>query len=488
MDIFLHGLETIERNEGPRPVETIDTGIIGMVFTAPDANADLWPLNTPIAIHGYQGGPKGLGTAGTGLDMIEGVFDQATRASQTIVGVRVTEGANEAETRANILGSSTSLTGLHALRQAQSTLQLKPKLLVAPGYTSTRPTDGVATIAVSDAGTGYTTPPTVSIARGAGDTTGVGASAIAILDSDAGVVSEIVLTNPGSGYTEIPTVTLTGGGGTGATATATLGTVNNPVTAEMLILANRLRAGVIVDGPNTTAEDAVAYRQGYATDRLLIIDPFAKVAKGASIVSEPSSARVAGLQARVDYDEGFWYSPSNHVIEGVIGTSRPVEHSLSDPSVESQYMNRNAVATIVQSPSGGYKLWGNRVPSGDTLKLFWSVRRSHDTIIESIERAHEPFLDKPFSVQILSDIAETVNAALRRWEALGATLGGKVWLDRALNTKETWATGHLYVSYDGEAPAPMEHITFIFNRNTGYYDTLSERAVAEIARLSGRAV
>ena len=71
---------------------------------------------------------------------------------------------------------------------------------------------------------------------------------------------------------------------------------------------------------------------------------------------------------------------------------------------------------------------------------------------------------------------------------LGATLGGRVWLDPALNTKETWASGHLYVSYDAEGPAPIEHITFMFNRNTGYYEQLAESAVREINRIAGTAV
>lgn len=482
MDIYLHGIETIEKNDGPRPVVTIDTGIIGLVMTAPNADADLWPLNKCVAIHGYQGFPGGLGTAGTGPAAIEAIFDQATRASQTIVAVRVTEGVNAAATMANILGNPLTKTGMHALRDAQSELNLKPKLLIAPGFTSSKPTDGVLSIAVTNGGSGYTSAPAVAITGGAGN----GAQAIAIVED--GEVTEIVITNPGQAYTSAPTVAFSGGGGTGAAATATLGTVSNPVTVELLTIANRLRACVIVDGPNTNSAAAVAYRMDYATDRLLIVDPFVKVARGSSIVSEPASARVAGLQARVDYEEGFWFSPSNHVIEGIVGAARVVEHSLNDPSAESQYLNKNDVATIVRSPSGGYKLWGSRVPSGDTLRPFWSVRRAHDTIIESIERAHEPFIDKPFGVQVLLDIAETVNAALRRWKALGATLGGKVWLDRGLNTAETWLNGHLYVSYDAEGPAPIEHITFVFNRNTGYYDELADNALREIARLAGRSV
>ena len=225
----------------------------------------------------------------------------------------------------------------------------------------------------------------------------------------------------------------------GATATATLGTVANPVAVELVGLANRLRACAIVDGPNTTSEAAVLYRQDFATDRLLIVDPFVKVSKGGVVVVQPASARVAGLQARVDYDEGFWYSPSNHVLEGIVGTARTIEHSSQRPfggiAVPQPQRRRHGGAFAV----GRLQAVGIRVPSGDSLKLFWSVRRAHDTIIESIERAHEPFIDRPFNIQILLDIAETVNAALRRWKALGATLGGRVWLDRTINTPETWS-------------------------------------------------
>lgn len=484
-DIYLHGVETVENTNGPRPVQTIDTGIIALIGTAPDASEELWPLNKVVPIYGSNGPVQGLGADGTLKDAIDAIFDQATRVSQTILVVRVAEGVSVSATMANIIGSSTSLTGMHALQSAPSEHGLTPKLLIAPGFTSQRPTDGVVSITKATDGEGYTSAPTVTITGGGGS----GAEAVATIDSDTGKLDEIVVTKGGFGYTSAPSVTLTGGGAeTQATATATLGTVANPVVMELLTLANRFRAGVIKDAPATTSSAAITDRLDYDTDRLLIVEPMVKVFKDGAVVSEPASARVAGLQARVDYSEGFWVSPSNHVVEGVVGISRPIGHSITDPSAESQLLNKNAIACVVRAPSGGFKLWGSRVPSSDSLKNFWSVRRSHDTIITSIELAAEPFIDKPFSLQVLVDVAETVNAALRRWQGLGATLGGRVWLDASLNTKETWANGHLYVSYDAEGPAPIEHITFMFNRNTGYYETLASNAVREIARMAGTAL
>ena len=69
---------------------------------------------------------------------------------------------------ANVLGNSLLKTGVHALRNAESELGMKPKLLIAPGFTSVLPTDGVETIAVGAGGTGYTEAPTVILTGGAG--------------------------------------------------------------------------------------------------------------------------------------------------------------------------------------------------------------------------------------------------------------------------------------------------------------------------------
>ncbi len=79
--------------------------------------------------------------------------------------------------------------------------------------------NGVTSIALGSAGSGYIGAPYVEISGGGGS----GATAYATVGLDAGSptygqVTGIVVTNPGVGYTSPPTVTLKGGGGTGATA------------------------------------------------------------------------------------------------------------------------------------------------------------------------------------------------------------------------------------------------------------------------------
>jgi len=79
----------------------------------------------------------------------------------------------------------------------------------------------VASITVTDGGSGYTSAPTVTI--GASPVTGGTAGATADLDGGS-TVDSITVTYPGVGYTTAPTVTISGGGGSGATATAVLST------------------------------------------------------------------------------------------------------------------------------------------------------------------------------------------------------------------------------------------------------------------------
>ena len=88
---------------------------------------------------------------------------------------------------------------------------------------------GASGLNLGGVGSGYIGAPYVEIVRGAGDTTGSGATGYATIDTDPasltyGQVNSVVLTNPGINYTATPTVNLVGGlgaGGTAATITAT---------------------------------------------------------------------------------------------------------------------------------------------------------------------------------------------------------------------------------------------------------------------------
>lgn len=81
-------------------------------------------------------------------------------------------------------------------------------------------TSGVRRIDVTAGGSGYTNPPSVTMTGG---TSGTSLAARAVAQISGGAVTAIWLFDCGYGYTSVPTVGISGGGGTGATATAVLG-------------------------------------------------------------------------------------------------------------------------------------------------------------------------------------------------------------------------------------------------------------------------
>ena len=138
-----------------------------------------------------------------------------------------------------------------------------------------------------------------------------------------------------------------------------------PVVAEMVGIAERLRAVIIADGPNTTDAEAIAYRELFGSRRVFVVDPWLKVwdTQANAEALGGASARVAGLIAKSDDEQGFWWSPSNREIAGILGTSRAVDFTLGDVSARANQLNAQEVATIIQQ--NGYRLWGNRTCASD---------------------------------------------------------------------------------------------------------------------------
>mgnify|MGYP000387624117 CR=1 FL=1 len=289
-DSFFHGIELIEIYDGIRPITTIKTSVIGLIGTAPDADAVKFPLNVPVLITSPRQ-IAGIGETGTIPAALAGIH---AHASPFIVVIRVAEGATAAETQVNVIGATDPTTGARtgsfALMDARDTLRVTPRLLIALGFTQVK--------AVADA---------------------------------------------------------------------------------LLARAEKLKAMVIADGPNTTDAEATAYRGQFDNSRLYIVDPWVRVPTATGEAIEPASARVAGMIAQSDNERGFWWSPSNRVMLGINGGARPVAWAFNDPDVQANYLNENAIATVIHED--GYRLWGNRTTSTDIRWTFFSaVSYTHLTL------------------------------------------------------------------------------------------------------------
>ncbi len=135
MPEFLHGTEVIEIDGGIRPIRTVASSMIGFAGTAPDADADAFPVNQPVLVTGPRHAVL-LGASGTLKDAYQAVYRELV---STAIVVRVEEGADAAETLANVIGSATEGTGIWALANAQSLLGVTPMILAAPGFSGNAP-------------------------------------------------------------------------------------------------------------------------------------------------------------------------------------------------------------------------------------------------------------------------------------------------------------------------------------------------------------
>lgn len=465
---FHHGTRVFESAETPLLVRIGRTAVIGLIGTAPDADVLAYPLNKPVQILRPQDASM-LGNAGTLKNAIDSIFDQV---GCPIIVVRVEEGETAAETWSNLIGDQTAFTGVHAFRRASSDGLYKPKLLIAPGFTQTSPADGIASINVTAGGTGYDADTTTVAITG----TGSGAVAEAVVAE--GAITAIIVRKAGYGYTGTPTVTITGKAGSkDATATANIGSVMNPVVAELMGVAEKLKAVAYVDGPDTTDQAAVQYRGLINSGRIAICDP--KVLKYDTEldanVPAPSSPIFAAKQAKMDLEQGFWWSGSNVGISGIVGVNRPIEYG-----DQSNYLNENRVNTIVNIDNTGFRLWGVWTCAAELLWQFISVRRTADAINEALEKAYLEFVDKPFSRANLKFMVEGGRAFLRQMEAEGAILPGHdCWL-LDTNTDNDMAQGIVKLGVKFEPPAPMVDIRITAYRNIASYTLLLNQVAQEI--------
>ncbi|GHE20118.1 phage tail sheath protein [Halomonas urumqiensis] len=130
---YHHGVRVVEINEGTRPIRTVSTAVIGLVATAPDADTEAFPLDTPVLVTDLY---AAIGNAGAGGTLARALSAIVAEARTLVVVVRVEEGADEAATTANLIGGvdagSGQKTGIEALLAAEQRFGVKPRILGVP--------------------------------------------------------------------------------------------------------------------------------------------------------------------------------------------------------------------------------------------------------------------------------------------------------------------------------------------------------------------
>lgn len=461
------GISITQIDNEPRPAITTDMSVIGLVFTAPNADADVFPLNTPV--HFYSDDAEkvaALGDEGTGPWAVELINQQLGefQVAASIVGVRVEEGVTPAETIANLRGDLNSRTGMYALLDAGSIHGITPRLIGVPGYTS-QPAGLISGVTIVSGGADYVVGDTVSATGGGGS--GFAAEVTAV--DGSGAITEITITDPGSGYTSAPTLSVTSSAGTGASLTATVDLYSNAIIAGLPTLLDRLLAVAVVDGPSTTQTAAINWRETINSKRIIPVETAVKVLDSdGSVITVPASPAILGIAVRRDHEfQGRpFHSWANQPVRGIVGPARPIEFSILDGATEGQTLLANNIGIIVRGENtdgavadGGFIFVGTDTCSEDTLWRFYNQVRGRDYIHLMFIKTLRYFLGRRnIDRGTIEDIVNTMKFALRDIQATGDLLGFRVNFMRDANSPEQLRLGRFTVAFQAEEPPVLRYL------------------------------
>lgn len=455
---YLHGVEAIEIDAGIRPVRTVKTAVIGLVGTAPKG-----PVHTPTLILSEQQAQATFGDLKTQAaegysipEALDAIYDQG---AGTVLVV-------------NVFDPSTHTTNVVAEAKAfgaDDTLTLAHNDVSAVVVKSQ---DGLTTYVVGvdytvDAATGVLT----RVAGGA-----IPAQGQVKVDYTYADVTKVLAAD---------LVGVAGPPRTGMQAwldcqglfgfkpkilIAPEWSDQAAVRAELIVKAGALRAIALVDvAQGQTPQQVLAARGAgqplnSASPRVAFCYPHVKVVDVAGDeVLQPFSGRLAGVIAAKDLAQGYWWSPSNSEIQGIVGMERTLTADIADPNAEVNLLNEQGIVTIFNAYATGYRTWGNRSaawPSETKPINFLNVRRVADILHESIEVSMLPFLDRPIVPALIDEIVASVNAFIRTLIGRGALVEGSCRYDVADNPATEVALGHLTFRLDFMPPTPAERISF----------------------------
>ncbi|OHX10560.1 phage tail protein [Chromobacterium amazonense] len=458
---YLHGVETIEVERGPRPVRTVKSAVIGLIGTAPQAPAG--GINAPV-LSLSEKDAAAFGPQLPGFTIPQALSAIYDHGAGSVIVINVLDPSVHKTSIAAEAVTLDAISGVAALqKQAVANVVVKSadgsityaagadyQLDATYGKLTRVKTGAMAVGASLKVSYDYADPTKVTAADIIGGVNAAGKRiGIKVLQDTYNLFGFFakILIAPGF-------------------------CTQNTVAAELAAAADRLDAIAYVDAPIGTAfADALAGRGPNGTinfntssDRVRLCYPYVMVADGnGGLRLDALSARAAGLRAKVDKDKGFWWSSSNQELAGVVGVERPLSAMIDDPNCEVNQLNAAGITTVFNSVGTGFRLWGNRTaawPTVSSMRNFENVRRTGDVINESIRYFSQQYIDMPLDQATIDSLVESVNGYGRKLIGDGALLGFKAWFDPARNPATELSSGHLLISYKYTVAPPLERLTF----------------------------
>ena len=409
------GISITRIDNEPRPAVWSDMSVVGLIGTAPAADASVFPVDTPVFMYSDDVVKRqALGSTGTitqALNLINAQLGEFQVAAKVVV-VRVAEGESVDETIANIVGDGVS-TGLEAFVQAGPLLGIIPRLICAPGFTSQRQ-----------------------------------------------------------------------------------GSNSNAVCVALPAICNRLLAHAVVDGPATTEQAALDWRETLSSNRLIPVEPAVKVMHGTEIAVVPLAPAVIGIGVRRDHEKQGrpFHSWANQPVQGIVGPSRPINFSLTDGTTEGQRLLSHNLGVLLRGElgvesaisAGGFVYVGTDNAGEDDLWRFYNVTRGRDYIHLMFLRTLRFYLGR-FNItgQTIQAVLNTMGFAMRDLKADGDILGYEVKFARDQNSPEELRQGRFTVNFAAEEAPVLRYLGIQSARYRPALDALLDDLLAQVDAVTG---
>ncbi|TKK13142.1 phage tail sheath subtilisin-like domain-containing protein [Pantoea agglomerans] len=135
-DTRFHGARVKENTDLETAINDIDSSVIGIIAVADDADADLFPLDTPVLLTRVRSVLGRAGKTGTLYKSLKAISDQC---SPRVIVVRVAAAAEDgsgADQDQLIMGGTAedgSYLGMYTLLTAEQKTGYRPRILAVPG-------------------------------------------------------------------------------------------------------------------------------------------------------------------------------------------------------------------------------------------------------------------------------------------------------------------------------------------------------------------